>query len=174
MAARKGKPFERLKYLASLSSNSVSQMSNKEISTMAIERTLSIIKPDAVAKNVIGQIYARFEAAGLKVIAARMAHLSRGEAEQFYAVHAARPFFKDLVDFMVSGPVMIQVLQGEGAILKNRDLMGATNPKDAAPGTIRADFADSIDANAVHGSDAAETAAAEISFFFAGMNVYGK
>jgi len=127
------------------------------------ERTLSIIKPDAVAKNVIGQIYARFEAA----------HLSRGEAEQFYAVHKARPFFKDLVDFMVSGPVMIQVLEGEGAILKNRDLMGATNPKDAAPGTIRADFADSIDANAVHGSDAAETAAVEIGFFFAGMNVYG-
>ena len=138
------------------------------------ERTLSIIKPDAVAKNVIGQIYARFEAAGLKVVAARMAHLSRGEAEQFYAVHKARPFFKDLVDFMDSGPVMIQVLEGEGAILKNRDLMGATNPKDAAPGTIRADFADSIDANAVHGSDGPETAAAEISFFFAGMNVFNR
>ena len=141
---------------------------------MAIERTLSIIKPDAVAKNVIGQIYARFEAAGLKVIAARMAHLSRGEAEAFYAVHKARPFFKDLVDFMVSGPVMIQVLEGENAILKNRDLMGATDPKKAAPGTIRADFADSIDANAVHGSDAAETAAVEIAFFFAGMNVYSR
>ena len=141
---------------------------------MAIERTLSIIKPDAVAKNVIGQIYARFEAAGLKVIAARMAHLSRGEAEAFYAVHKARPFFKDLVDFMISGPVMIQVLEGENAILKNRDLMGATDPKKAAPGTIRADFADSIDANAVHGSDAAETAAVEIAFFFAGMNVYSR
>ncbi len=122
---------------------------------MAIERTLSIIKPDAVAKNVIGQIYARFEAAGLKIAAAKMAHLSRGEAEQFYAVHKERPFFKDLVDFMVSGPVMIQVLEGEGAILKNRELMGATDPKKAEAGTIRADFADSIDANAVHGSDAA-------------------
>jgi nucleoside-diphosphate kinase len=130
------------------------------------ERTLSIIKPDAVAKNVI-------EAAGLKVVAARMAHLSRAEAEQFYAVHKARPFFKDLVDFMVSGPVMIQVLEGENAILKNRDLMGATNPKEAAPGTIRADFADSIDANAVHGSDGPDTAKVEIGFFFAGMNVYG-
>lgn len=131
----------------------------------AIERTLSIIKPDAVAKNVIGQIYARFEAAGLKVVAARMAHLSRGEAEAFYAVHKARPFFKDLVDFMISGPVMIQALEGEGAIAKNRDLMGATDPKKAAAGTIRADFADSIDANAVHGSDAPETAAAEVAFF---------
>ena len=140
---------------------------------MAIERTLSIIKPDAVAKNVIGQIYSRFEGAGLKIIASRMAHLSRGEAEAFYGVHKARPFFKDLVDFMISGPVMIQVLEGEGAILKNRDLMGATNPKDAAPGTIRADFADSIDANAVHGSDGPDTAAVEIGFFFAGMNVYG-
>jgi nucleoside-diphosphate kinase len=141
---------------------------------MAIERTLSIIKPDAVAKNVIGQIYARFEAAGLKVIAAKMAHLSRGEAEAFYAVHKARPFFKDLVDFMISGPVMIQALEGEGAILKNRDLMGATDPKKAEKGTIRADFADSIDANAVHGSDAAETAAVEIAFFFAGLNVYSR
>ncbi len=141
---------------------------------MAIERTLSIIKPDAVAKNVIGQIYARFEGAGLKVVAARMAHLSRTEAEAFYAVHKARPFFKDLVDFMISGPVMIQALEGEGAILKNRDLMGATDPKKAEKGTIRADFADSIDANAVHGSDAAETAAVEIAFFFAGMNVFGK
>lgn len=141
---------------------------------MAIERTLSIIKPDAVAKNVIGQIYARFEAAGLKIVAARLAHLSRAEAEAFYAVHKARPFFKDLVDFMVSGPVMIQVLEGDNAILKNRDLMGATDPKKAAPGTIRADFADSIDANAVHGSDAPETAAVEIAFFFAGMNVYSR
>jgi len=139
---------------------------------MPTERTLSIIKPDAVAKNVIGQIYARFEAAGLKIIAAKMAHLSRGEAEQFYAVHKARPFFQDLVDFMVSGPVMIQVLEGNDAITKNRDLMGATDPKKADKGTIRADFADSIDANAVHGSDAPETAAAEIAFFFPGMHVY--
>jgi nucleoside-diphosphate kinase len=141
---------------------------------MAVERTLSIIKPDAVAKNVIGQIYARFESAGLKVVAARMAHLSRGEAEAFYGVHRERPFFKDLVDFMISGPVMIQVLEGEGAILKNRDLMGATDPKKAAAGTIRADFADSIDANAVHGSDGVETARGEIAFFFAGMNVYAR
>jgi nucleoside-diphosphate kinase len=141
---------------------------------MAVERTLSIIKPDAVAKNVIGQIYARFESAGLKVIAARMTHLSRAEAEAFYGVHRERPFFKDLVDFMISGPVMIQVLEGEGAILKNRDLMGATDPKKAAAGTIRADFADSIDANAVHGSDAADTARGEIGFFFAGMNVHSR
>ena len=141
---------------------------------MTIERTLSIIKPDAVAKNVIGQIYARFEAAGLKVIAARMAHLSQGEAEAFYAVHKERPFFKDLVSFMISGPVMIQALEGEGAILKNRDLMGATDPKKAAPGTIRADFADSIDANAVHGSDAPETAAQEIAYFFPASQVFGK
>jgi len=141
---------------------------------MAIERTLSIIKPDAVAKNVIGKIYTRFEDAGLKVIAARMTHLSRAEAEGFYAVHRARPFFKDLVDFMVSGPVMIQVLEGEGAILKNRDLMGATDPKKAEPGTIRADFADSIDANAVHGSDGAETAAGEIAYFFPALHVYSR
>ena len=141
---------------------------------MAIERTLSIIKPDAVAKNAIGQIYSRFEGAGLKIVAARMAQLSRAEAEGFYAVHAARPFFKDLVDFMISGPVMIQVLEGEGAILKNRDLMGATDPKKAAPGTIRADFADSIDANAVHGSDAAETAKNEVAFFFPAMNIYSR
>ena len=141
---------------------------------MAIERTLSIIKPDAVAKNVIGQIYARFEAAGLKVVASRMAHLSRAEAEQFYGVHKERPFFKDLVDFMISGPVMIQALEGENAILKHRDLLGATDPKKAAPGTIRADFAESIDANAVHGSDAVETAQVEISFFFAGMNIYSR
>ena len=130
---------------------------------MSIERTLSIIKPDAVAKNVIGEIYARFEKAGLKIVAARMVHLSRAEAEGFYAVHRERPFFKDLVSFMISGPVMVQVLQGEGAILKNRDLMGATDPKKDAPGTIRADFAESIDANAVHGSDGPETAAAEIA-----------
>jgi nucleoside-diphosphate kinase len=139
---------------------------------MAIERTFSIIKPDAVAKNAIGAIVARFEAAGLKVIASRMAHLSRQEAEGFYAVHKERPFFKDLVDFMVSGPVVLQVLEGEGAILKNRDLMGATDPKKAAPGTIRADFAQSIDANAVHGSDAPETAAQEISYFFPGSQVF--
>ncbi len=141
---------------------------------MTIERTLSIIKPDAVAKNVIGQIYTRFEAAGLKVVASKMVQLSRGDAEAFYAVHKERPFFKDLVGFMISGPVMIQALQGEGAILKNRDLMGSTDPKKAAPGTIRADFADSIDANAVHGSDAADTAAVEIAFFFPGMNVYAR
>ncbi|QET01263.1 MULTISPECIES: nucleoside-diphosphate kinase [Cupriavidus] len=141
---------------------------------MAIERTLSIIKPDAVAKNVIGQIYARFEAAGLKIVAAKLVQLSRAEAEQFYGVHKERPFFKDLVDFMVSGPVMIQVLEGENAIAKNRDLMGATDPKKADKGTIRADFADSIDANAVHGSDGAETAAAEVAFFFAGLNVYSR
>ena len=133
---------------------------------MALERTLSIIKPDAVKKNVVGEILSRFEKAGLKVVAARMAQLSRAEAEGFYAVHKERPFFKALVDFMISGPVMIQVLEGEGAILKNRDLMGATNPKEAAAGTIRADFAESIDANAVHGSDAAETAAVEIAYFF--------
>ena len=141
---------------------------------MAIEKTLSIIKPDAVAKNVIGEIYSRFEKAGLKVIAARMAHLSRADAEGFYAVHKARPFFNDLVTFMISGPVMIQVLEGEGAILKNRDLMGATDPKKAAAGTIRADFADSIDANAVHGSDAPETAALEIAYYFPALNVYSR
>ena len=141
---------------------------------MALERTLSIIKPDAVAKNVIGQIYSRFESAGLKVVAARFAHLSRGEAESFYGVHRERPFFKDLVDFMVSGPVMITVLEGDAAIQKNRDLMGATDPKKADAGTIRADFADSIDANAVHGSDAPETAQAEVAFFFAGLNVYSR
>jgi nucleoside-diphosphate kinase len=140
---------------------------------MAIERTLSIIKPDAVGKSVIGQIYARFEGAGLKVVAARMAHLSRREAEAFYAVHNGRPFFNDLVSFMISGPVMIQVLEGENAIARNRELMGATDPKKAAKGTIRADFADSIDANAVHGSDAPATAAAEVAFFFAGMNIFG-
>ena len=141
---------------------------------MAIERTLSIIKPDAVAKNVIGQIYSRFEQAGLKIVAARMLHLSRAEAEAFYAVHRERPFFKALVDFMVSGPVMVQVLEGENAIAKNRELMGATDPKKAAPGTIRADFAESIDANAVHGSNGAETARAEIAFFFPTMNIYSR
>ena len=141
---------------------------------MAIERTLSIIKPDAVAKNVIGQIYARFEGAGLKIVAAKMAHLSEQEAGQFYAVHKERPFYKDLVSFMTSGPVMIQVLEGEDAIAQNRALMGATDPKKAEAGTIRADFADSIDANAVHGSDAPETAAVEVGFFFPGMNVYSR
>lgn len=133
---------------------------------MAVERTLSIIKPDAVAKNVIGGIYSRFEAAGLRIVAARMEHMTREEAEGFYAVHSARPFFKDLVSFMISGPVIIQVLEGEDAVAKHRDIMGATDPKKAAPGTIRADFADSIDENAVHGSDSLENAAREISYFF--------
>ena len=141
---------------------------------MAVERTLSIIKPDAVARNVIGEIYARFEKAGLKIVAARMARLSRGDAEGFYAVHKGRPFFNDLVDFMISGPVMIQVLEGESAIVKNRDLMGATDPKKAAKGTIRADFAQSIDANAVHGSDAPETAETEIAYFFPAPQVYSR
>lgn len=139
---------------------------------MAIERTLSIIKPDAVAKNVIGQIYSRFESNNLKIVASKMKWLSRQEAEAFYAVHRERPFFKDLVDFMVSGPVQIQVLEGENAIMKNRELMGATDPKKAAKGTIRADFAQSIDANAVHGSDSPETAAVEIAFFFQQMDIY--
>ena len=139
---------------------------------MAVERTLSIIKPDAVAKNVIGEIYSRFESNGLKIIASQMKHLSQAEAEGFYAVHRERPFFKDLVDFMTSGPVMIQALEGEDAIKKNRDLMGETNPQEAEKGTIRADFADSIDANAVHGSDAPETAAVEIAYFFATLDVH--
>jgi nucleoside-diphosphate kinase len=133
---------------------------------MAVERTLSIIKPDAVAKNVIGEIYARFEKSGLKIVAARMMRLSRSEAEGFYAVHRERPFFNDLVGFMTTGPVMVQVLEGESAITRNRELMGATDPKKAAPGTIRADFAQSIDANAVHGSDGPETAQTEIAYFF--------
>ena len=141
---------------------------------MAVERTLSIIKPDAVANNVIGEILARFEKAGLRIVAARMVHLSRQEAEGFYAVHRARPFFKDLVDFMVSGPVMVQALEGENAIQKNRDLMGATDPKKAEKGTIRADFAQSIDANAVHGSDAPETAQVEIAYFFPALNIYSR
>ncbi len=141
---------------------------------MAVERTLSIIKPDAVAKNVIGQIYARFEGAGLRIVAARMTQLSRAQAEGFYAVHKARPFFGELVAFMISGPVMIQVLEGENAILKNRDLMGATDPKKADKGTIRADFADSIDANAVHGSDSSETAAVEIAYFFPALEVHSR
>ena len=139
---------------------------------MAIERTLSIIKPDAVAKNVIGQIYSRFENAGLKIIAARMVHLSRAEAEGFYAVHKARPFFNDLVAYMISGPVMLQVLEGENAVLKNREIMGATDPKKADKGTIRADLAESIEANTVHGSDSAENAAIEIAYFFAQTEIH--
>ncbi len=141
---------------------------------MALERTLSIIKPDAVAKNAIGQICSRFEGAGLRIVAAKIKHLSRREAEGFYAVHSERPFFGALVEFMSSGPVFIQVLEGENAIATNRDLMGATNPKDAAAGTIRADFAESIDANAVHGSDAPETAAQEIAYFFAATEVFSR
>ena len=133
---------------------------------MSVERTISIIKPDAVAKNVIGEIYARFEKAGLKIIAARMMHLSNEQAGEFYAVHKERPFYGELVEYMTSGPIMVQVLEGENAIAKNREVMGATNPKEAAPGTIRADFAQDITENAVHGSDAAETAATEIAFFF--------
>jgi len=139
---------------------------------MALERTLSIVKPDGVQKNLIGEVYRRFETAGLQIVAARMRHLTLTEAEGFYAVHRERPFFKDLVDFMISGPVLVQVLQGDNAILKNRDLMGATDPKKAAKGTIRADFADSIDANAVHGSDAPETARSEIAFFFPGYEIF--
>ena len=141
---------------------------------MALERTLSVIKPDAVTKNVIGKIYSRFETNGLKIIAARMLQLSRVEAEGFYAVHKGRPFFEDLVTFMISGPVMVQVLEGESAIAKNRELMGATDPKKADKGTIRADFADSIDANAVHGSDADDTAKVEIAFFFPALNIYSR
>jgi nucleoside-diphosphate kinase len=141
---------------------------------MAVERTLSIIKPDAVAKNVIGKIFSRFESAGLKIVGAQMRHLSRREAEGFYAVHRERPFFKDLVNFMISGPVMIQVLEGDNAIQKNRDLMGATDPKKAEKGTIRADFAESIDANAVHGSDSAENAVTEIAYFFAPRNIHSR
>ena len=141
---------------------------------MTIERTLSIIKPDAVAKDVIGEIYTRFEQAGLKIIAARMEQLGREQAERFYSVHQGRPFFKDLVKFMTSGPVMIQVLEGENAIARNRQLMGATNPKEAAPGTIRADFAQSIEANAVHGSDAADTAKFEIGCFFNEDDIFSR
>jgi nucleoside-diphosphate kinase len=143
-------------------------------SKAAVERTLSIIKPDAVAKNVIGEIMARFEKAGLRIVAAKMVHLSRAEAEGFYAVHKSRPFFKDLVEFMISGPVVVQVLEGDNAIQKNRDLMGATDPKKAEKGTIRADFAQSIDANAVHGSDAPETARTEIAYFFPQSQVYSR
>src|SRR5690606_4219221 len=143
----------------------------KKKKPMALERTLSIIKPDAVAKNVIGEIYTRFEKAGLKVVAAKYKQLSRREAEGFYAVHRERPFFNALVEFMISGPVMIQVLEGENAVLKHRELLGATNPKEAAPGTIRADFAESIDANAAHGSDSVENAAIEVAYFFAATEV---
>lgn len=138
---------------------------------MAIERTLSIVKPDGVAKNLIGEVYARFEKAGLKIVAARMLHLTRAQAEGFYAVHRERPFFKPLVDFMISGPVMVTVLEGEGAILKNRDIMGATDPKKAAKGTIRGDFAQTVDENMVHGSDAAETARQEIAYFFSDLDI---
>ena len=141
---------------------------------MAVERTLSIIKPDAVKKNVIGEILARFEKAGLRILAARMMHLSRAEAEGFYAVHRQRPFFGDLVDFMISGPVLVQVLEGDDAIAKNRELMGATDPKKAAKGTIRADFADSIDANAVHGSDGPDTARVEVAYFFPACEVFSR
>ena len=141
---------------------------------MVVERTLSIIKPDAVAKNVIGEIYSRFEGAGLLIVAARMLRLSRAQAEGFYAVHRERPFFKDLVDFMISGPVMVQVLEGEDAIQKNRELMGATDPKKAAKGTIRADFADSIDANAVHGSDSLQAASTEIAYFFQKPEIHAR
>jgi nucleoside-diphosphate kinase len=141
---------------------------------MPVERTLSIIKPDAVANNVIGEVYTRFERAGLKIVAARMKWLSRSEAEGFYAVHKERPFFKDLVDFMTSGPVIVQVLEGEDAIQKNRDLMGATDPRKAAKGTIRADFAQSIDANAVHGSDSPQSATAEIAYFFPKQEIYSR
>ena len=141
---------------------------------MAVEKTFSIIKPNAVAKNAVGEILARFEKAGLKIVAARMAWLSRAEAEGFYAVHKERPFFRDLVEFMTSGPVMIQVLEGDNAIAKNRELMGATDPKKAAPGTIRADFAQSIDANAVHGSDAPETARTEVAYFFPALAIYSR
>src|SRR5689334_4033034 len=141
---------------------------------MAVERTLSIIKPDAVAKNIIGEIYSRFERSGLKIVASRMVRLSQTDAEGLYAVHWERPFFNDLVKFMISGPVMVQVLEGEDAIRKNRDLMGATDPRKAEKGTIRADFAESIDANAVHGSDAAETAAVEIACFFPTLSIYSR
>ncbi|MGH8282876.1 MAG: nucleoside-diphosphate kinase [Gammaproteobacteria bacterium] len=138
---------------------------------MAIERTLSIVKPDGVAKNIIGEVYARFEKAGLRIVAARMLHLNRPQAEAFYAVHRERPFFKPLVEFMISGPVMVQVLEGDNAVARNREVMGATNPKDAKPGTIRADFAKTVDENVVHGSDAAETARQEIGFFFADLDL---
>jgi nucleoside-diphosphate kinase len=138
---------------------------------MALERTFSIVKPDGVARNLIGEVYKRFEAAGLRVVAARMLHLSQSEAEGFYAVHRERPFFKDLVRYMTGGPVIVQVLEGENAVLKNREIMGATDPRKAAPGTIRADLAQSIEANTVHGSDAAETAAVEIAYFFRGTEI---
>jgi nucleoside-diphosphate kinase len=147
---------------------------SKERANVAVERTLSIIKPDAVAKNVVGQIYARFEAAGLSIVAARMMQLSKAQAEGFYAVHRERPFFRDLVKFMTSGPIIVQVLEGDRAIQRNRDLMGATDPKQAAAGTIRADFADSIDANAVHGSDGPATAATEIAYFFAAVDIHSR
>lgn len=169
-----GLPFLRSQPRHAAPSNLQTPFYSFEEKQMAIERTLSIIKPDAVAKNVIGKIYSRFETNGLKIVAAQMRQLSQAEAEGFYAVHRERPFFADLVKFMTSGPVMIQVLEGEGAILKNRELMGATDPKKAAPGTIRADFAESIDANAVHGSDAPETAAVEIAYFFPALAIHSR
>jgi nucleoside-diphosphate kinase len=141
---------------------------------MALERTFSIVKPDGVARNLIGQVYTRFEAAGLKVVAAKLTHLSKTQAEGFYAVHKARPFFNDLVKYMTSGPVVLQVLEGENAVLKNREIMGATDPKKAAPGTIRADLAESIEANTVHGSDSAENAAIEIAYFFAQTEIHSR
>jgi nucleoside-diphosphate kinase len=141
---------------------------------MALERTFSIVKPDGVARNLIGQVYARFEAAGLKIVAAKLTHLSKAEAEGFYAVHRARPFFNDLVKYMTSGPVVLQVLEGENAVLKNREIMGATDPKKAAPGTIRADLAESIEANTVHGSDSPENAAIEIAYFFAQTEIHSR
>jgi nucleoside-diphosphate kinase len=141
---------------------------------MALERTFSIVKPDGVARNLIGQVYARFEAAGLKVVAAKLTHLSKAQAEGFYAVHKARPFFNDLVKYMTSGPVVLQVLEGENAVLKNREIMGATDPKKAAPGTIRADLAESIEANTVHGSDSPENAAIEIAYFFAQTEIHSR
>ena len=159
---------------ASLGRTHIRPFQFSENRDMALERTLSIIKPDAVAKNVIGEIYTRFEKAGLKVVASKMKQLSKQEAEGFYAVHRERPFFAALVNFMISGPVMIQALEGDNAVVKNRDLMGATNPKEAAAGTIRADFADSIDANAVHGSDSLENAAIEIAYFFPATDVYAR
>jgi nucleoside-diphosphate kinase len=154
--------------------NSYERIFCRDPRKMAIERTLSIIKPDAVRKNVIGQILGRFEAAGLRIVAARMMQLSRADAEAFYGVHRERPFFKDLVEFMLSGPIMVQALEGENAVARHRELMGATDPKKAAAGTIRADFADSIDANAVHGSDGADTARVEVGFFFPAMNIHSR
>jgi nucleoside-diphosphate kinase len=160
--------------LAPCGLNATRHLQNNPEHVMAIERTLSIVKPDAVARNLIGRIYERFESSGLRIVAARMKHLSRREAEGFYAVHQGKPFFNDLIEFMISGPVMIQVLEGENAIQRNRELMGATDPAKAAPGTLRADFATSIEANAVHGSDSPENAAIEIAWFFPQSEVYSR